>query len=146
MLIRFQVHIHSLYQLILCVRCFKCLTTANMLVFWSSCLYCLPLCLSNFNGCFGSQGKYRATYEFKSSGCALSNNLIHDSSLILSVLVKVTQCASPSPPPPSCRRGGGIEPSTKFKKGGLDRTPTFRGGLLGKMGRLFFRGGGVIVT
>ena len=32
---------------------------------------------------------YRATLEFKSSGCAVSNNLIYDSSLSLSVSVKV---------------------------------------------------------
>ena len=39
--------------------------------------------------CFRSQGKYRATLEFKSSGYAVSNNLIYDSSLSLSVSVKV---------------------------------------------------------
>ena len=35
------------------------------------------------------QGKYRATLQFKSSGCAVSNNFIYDSSLTLSVPVKV---------------------------------------------------------
>ena len=44
---------------------------------------------------------------------------------------------------PFCR---GVEPSTKFskKKGGgkLDRTSTFRGGLLGKRGVTFFKAGG----
>ena len=39
--------------------------------------------------------------------------------------------------------GGRVEPPTKFKKkgGGLDRTSTFRGGLLGKRGWLFSGGG-----
>ena len=36
--------------------------------------------------------------------------------------------------------GGGVELPTKFKKGGLDRTSTFRVGLLGKRGVTFFRG------
>ena len=41
--------------------------------------------------------------------------------------------------------GGGVEPPTKFSKrvrggGGLDRTSTFRGGLLGKRGGDFFQG------
>ena len=57
--------------------------------FWSACLSYLPVCQSNFNGWFRSQGKYRATPEFKSSGCAVSNNLNYDSSLSLSVSVKV---------------------------------------------------------
>ena len=34
--------------------------------------------------------EYRATLEFKSSECIVSNNLIYDSSLSLSVSVKVT--------------------------------------------------------
>ena len=58
---------------------------------------------------------YRATLEFKSSGCA-----VH---------------------PRFC---SWVEPPTKFKKkAGLDKTSTFRGGLLGKRGLTFFRGGGV---
>ena len=72
------------------IRCFKRATTNNMLVFWSACLCCLPVYQSNFNEGFRLQGKYRATLEFKSSGCAVSNNLIYDSSLSLSVSVKVT--------------------------------------------------------
>ena len=59
------------------------------IVFLSACLSCLPVCQSNFNGWFRSQGKYRATLEFKSSRCAVSNNLNYDSSLSLSVSVKV---------------------------------------------------------
>ena len=54
------------------------------------CLSLLPVCQSNFNGGFRSQGKYRATLEFTSSGCAVSNNLIYDPSLSLSVSLKVT--------------------------------------------------------
>ena len=34
---------------------------------------------------------YRATLEFKSSQCAVSNNLIYDSSLSFSVSVKLSQ-------------------------------------------------------
>ena len=45
---------------------------------------------------------------------------------------------------PFCWGGGGnwgVEPPTKFsKKGGLDRTSTFRGDLLGKRGVKLFRG------
>ena len=38
--------------------------------------------------------------------------------------------------------GGGVEPPTKFQKGGLNRTSTFRGGLLEKRGVTFSREGG----
>ena len=41
----------------------------------------MPVCKSNLSGWFRSQGKYRATFEFKSSECAVSNNLIYDSNL-----------------------------------------------------------------
>ena len=89
MFVRFYVHIHSLCQLILCKRRLKCVTITNMFVFWSARLSCLNVCQSNFNGWSRSQGKYRATPEFKSSGCPVSNNLIYDSSLSLSVSIKV---------------------------------------------------------
>ena len=52
---------------------------------------CLPVCQSYFNGWFRSQGKYRAALEFKSSGCAASNNLNYDSNLSFSVSVKLSQ-------------------------------------------------------
>ena len=40
---------------------------------------------------------------------------------------------------------GGVEPPTKFsKRGGLDRTSTFRGGCW--EGETFFRGGGVAIV
>ena len=56
----------------------------------STCLsFGLPVCQSNFNGRFRSKGKYRATLEFKNSGCAASNNLTYDSSLSLPASVKV---------------------------------------------------------
>ena len=50
-----------------------------------------PVCLSVSQTSMddSGQGKYRATLEFKSSGCAVSNNFIYDSSLSLSVSVKV---------------------------------------------------------
>ena len=51
-----------------------------------------------------------------------------------------------SPPLPFCRGRGRVEPPTKFSKRlGLDRTSTFRGGLLGKRGATFFRGGGRVL-
>ena len=56
---------------------------------------------------------------------------------------KESKCA----PPPFCR---GVQPLTKFLNkeggGGLDGTSAFRGGLLGKRGITFFRGGVVIFT
>ena len=109
-----------------------------MLVFWSACLSCLSVCQSYFNGWFRSQGKYRATLEFKSSGCAVSNNFIYDSSLSLSVSVLHSVH-----PPPFLQggwgvRGGRFEPPTKFKKGRLDRTST-----CGKEEVTLFMGGGL---
>ena len=43
---------------------------------------------------------------------------------------------------PSFLQGGGVELHTKLKKGGLDRTSTFRGGCWERGGD-FFQGGGV---
>ena len=37
---------------------------------------------------------------------------------------------------------GGLNLQPNYQKGGLDRTSTFRGQLLGKRGGDFFRGGG----
>ena len=56
---------------------------------------CLLVCLSATDSVSqtsvdnSSQGKYRATLEFKSSRCAVSNSFIYDSSLSFSVPVKV---------------------------------------------------------
>ena len=48
-----------------------------------------------------------------------------------------------SPPPASfCRGGGGLNLLPIFQKGGFDRTSAFRGGLLGKSGVTFSKGGG----
>ena len=55
-----------------------------MLVLLSACLSCLSVKLP-----WMIQGKYRATLEFKSSRCAVSSNLNYDSSLSLSVSIKV---------------------------------------------------------
>ena len=46
---------------------------------------CLLVCLSVSQTSMDDLGKYRATLEFKSSGWAVSNNFIYDSSLSLSV-------------------------------------------------------------
>ena len=48
----------------------------------------LPVCQSNFNGWFRSLGKYRATLEFKSSGCAVSNNQFQSKFSPLMILQK----------------------------------------------------------
>ena len=58
-----------------------------------ACFFCLPvspvwLSVSQ-TSMDDSQWKHRATLEFKSSGCVVSNNLNYDSSLSLSVSVKV---------------------------------------------------------
>ena len=55
------------------------------------CLSLLPACLSvKLQWMIQVKEKYRrTTLEFKSSGCAVSNNLIYDSSLSLPVKVKV---------------------------------------------------------
>ena len=83
MFVKFWVHIHSL-------DCWYYIQdVSNVLLPPTCCLSCLPVCQSNFNGWFRSQGKHRAMLEFKSSGCAVNNNLIYDSSLSLSVSVKV---------------------------------------------------------
>ena len=50
---------------------------------------CLLVCLSNFKWTIQVTREIRATLEFKSSGCAVSNNLNYDSSLSFSVSVKV---------------------------------------------------------
>ena len=63
-----------------------------------------------------SQGKYRATLEVKSSGCAVSNNLIYGSSLSLSVSVKVKLRAT-TPPPPFSAEGG---PGALVSRGDLN--------------------------
>ena len=121
--------------MILYIRCFKCVTTTSMLVFWSACLCCLPLCQSTFNGWFRSQGKYRATLEFKSSGCAVSNNFFWLKSQFVSFCQSYTVCT-----PHLFLQGGGkgVEPPTKFTKAwGLDRISIFRGGCWERGGDFF---------
>ena len=55
------------------------------------CVYLLPAYLSvKLQWMIQVTGKYRTTLEFKSSVCAISNNLIYDPSLSLSVSIKVT--------------------------------------------------------
>ena len=98
------------------IRYFKCVTTTNMLVFLSACLSCLPVCRSNFNGWFRSQGKHRSTLEFKSSGCAV----------ITLFMTQVSVCQSQSNSqsykvaPPFLQGGGGCWASNQIlKRGGL---------------------------
>ena len=50
---------------------------------------CLLVCLSVSQTSMDDSGHKGNTGQFKSSGCAVSNNLIYDSSLSLSVSVKV---------------------------------------------------------
>ena len=95
---------------------------------------CLSVCQSNFKGWFRSQGKYRATLEFNSSGCAVSNNVICDSSLSLSVSVKVVH--------PSLSAGGGGWASNQIlKKGGLTGPQLLQWGCWERGGN-FFQGEG----
>ena len=49
---------------------------------------CLLVCLSLLSACLSVKLQWMIL-ELKSSGCAVSNNLIYDSSLSLSVSVKV---------------------------------------------------------
>ena len=108
-------------------------------VFWSVCLSCLPVCKSNFNGWFSSQGKYRATLEFKSSGCALSNNHIYDSSL--SICQFQSMLHSVHPPLPA-RGGVGFSLQPNFKKWGLTGPQLLEGGCW-EIGMTFFRGSAI---
>ena len=58
---------------------------------------CLSVCLSLLSACLSVKLQWmiqvtreiQGTLEFKSSGCAVSNNLIYGSGLILAVSVKV---------------------------------------------------------
>ena len=84
-------------------------------------LVCLSLLSVSQTSVDDSGHQRNTTLEFKSSGCAVSNNLI-------------SVCL--------CRKGegggwggGGVspgEPQPNLKKEELDKTSTFRGGLLGK--------------
>ena len=125
--------------MILYIRCFKCVTTTSMLVFWSACLCCLPLCQSTFNGWFRSQGKYRATLEFKSSGCAVSNNFFWLKSQFVSFCQSYTVCTPHLFLQGEGGRGLNLQPNLQ-KRGGLTG-PQFLDGVAGKEGVTFFRGG-----
>ena len=82
--VMFSVKKVSLFPAKTAVRCFKCVTTTNMLVVLSACLSVKLQWMIQV-----TKGKYRTTLEFKSSGCAVSNNLHYDSGPNLSVSVKV---------------------------------------------------------
>ena len=105
------------------------LPPTNMLVFWSACLSYLPVCRSNFSGSFRSQGKYWATLEFKSPGCAVSNNFISDSSLSLSV--SVLHSVHTPPPLSKGQRGEGWASNQILKKRG-SAGPQLLEGVAGK--------------
>ena len=73
--------------------------------------------------------------EFSLSLCNNTEN--HDykdhTESLLNMLYKIVIVCNP--PSYSAGGRGGVEPPTKFsKRGGLDRTSVFRGGLLGKGG------------
>ena len=60
--------------------------------------------------------------------------------MYIPLMFSITIAVKCAPPPPFCR--GDWASNQIFKKGGwLDRTSTFRGGLLGKRGDDFFHGG-----
>ena len=72
----------------------------------------------------------------------ISRNCLNFISLVPSLLSKMKVLLIHSGHPPHFLQGEGVEPPTKFsKKGRLDRTSAFKGGLLGKRGMTFFRGG-----
>ena len=134
MLIRFQVHIHSLYQLILHMRSCKCVTTTNMLVFWSSCLSCLPLCQSTSMDGSAHNGNTGPLLNSRVLGVLQVITLF-----MTQVSVSQSQLKLYSVHPPSWR---GLSLQPNLKKGWLDRTSTFRGRLLRMRGVTFFRGSG----
>ena len=77
-----------LKDILLCLlRRFKCVTTTNMLVFWSASPVCLAVSQTTMDEPGHTQGKDRATLEFKSSGYSVNNNLNYDTNLSLSVSV-----------------------------------------------------------
>ena len=80
--------------------------------------------------------KYRATLEFKSSGCAVSNKLIYDPSLKFASL---SQNYSVHPLPLSAG-GRGVEPLTKFEKRGDLKGPQLLEGGCWERGSDFFQG------
>ena len=64
--VMFSVKKLSLFPAKTAVRCFKCVPTTK-------CVTCLSVKLQWMIQV--TKGKYRTTLEFKSSGCAVSNNL-----------------------------------------------------------------------
>ena len=112
-----------------------------MFVFWSACLSCLPVSQTSVDdsGHKGNTGQLLNSRVLH--GCAVINNPIYDSSLSLSVSVKVLVCTQHPLPPPFLQRGVGLSLQPNFKKGGLKGPQLFRGGLLGKREVTFFRGG-----
>ena len=73
--------------------------------------------------------------------CVRSNQSGSKKTHYVSHLSKLIVCT----PHPSWQ--GGVKPPTKFsKREGLDRISSFREGLLGERGRLFFRGRGAVFT
>ena len=98
-----------------------------------------PACQSVSQTSMDDSGHKGNTLEFKGSGCAVSDNLIYDSSLSLSVSVKVTKCASP----PFCRGGVGLSLQQILKRGGGGLTgPQLLEGGCWERGGDFFQGGG----
>ena len=63
-------------------------------------------------------------------------------SIYLSIYIYIIVC---TPPPPLSAGGEGVKPPTKFLKRdrGLDKTSTFRGGLVGERWVAFFRVGAI---
>ena len=64
-------------------------------------------------------------------------------SIYLSIYLYLYHCVHP--PPPLSAGGEGVKPPTKFLKRdrGLDKTSTFRGGLVGERWVAFFRVGAI---
>ena len=58
-------------------------------------------------------------------------------------IVLLYVCAKSVPPPHFLLREGELSLLLSFQKGGLDRTLIFKGGLVGKRGVTFLRGGAI---
>ena len=85
-----------------------------------------------------SSSMFKVTNRNSRTRCAICSKLTTKVSLLLTLYIFIV--CTPLSAVAGEERGGWAS-SQIFIKGGLDRTSTFRGGLLGKRGVTFFRGG-----
>ena len=106
-----------------------------------------PACLSVNQTSVNDSGHYGK------AGQLLNSRVLSVLKVITLFMTQVSVCQSQSKlhsvhPLPfyRVREGEGGRASNQILKRGFDRTSTFRGGLLGKSGFLFWAGGGAIIT